>query len=143
MKKVSLTILTCILFVGLISNLALSYPHRPPVHGKVWVEVRGVWIEVIAPPGDGPYIWREEKWVIDPTPPPAGSEWIPGHWDSGKWIPGHWEPVSSEKGMVWIAGHWEGEKWIPGHWEGKHPQGKAWVPGHVGPRGHWIPGHWR
>jgi hypothetical protein len=80
MKKSIFITFLCISWLILFSGYALAVPLKPPPAGKVWVEVGGEWILVIAPPGDGPHVWREGKWVIDPTPPPHGSEWVLGHW---------------------------------------------------------------
>lgn len=118
--------------------------YKPP-KGRVWIEITGVWTLVIAPPGDGPYIWVDNNWVPDPTPPPPDYEWVPGHWSSGVWIPGHWEIIVKAPGpdLVWIPGHWEGNLWIPGSWEGPPPPKKRWVPGYWGIGHRWIPGHWK
>lgn len=118
---------------------------RPPPRGKIWVEISGLWTLVIAPPGDGPYIWADNSWVPDPAPPPPGYEWVPGYWSSRVWVPGHWEIVAKapSRNVVWITGHWDGNIWAPGHWEGPPPPKKKWVPGHRGPGDRWIPGHWK
>lgn len=155
MKKIIFITFLCISWLILFSGYALSVPSEPPPDGKVWVEVGGEWILVVAPPGDGPYSWREGKWVIDPTPPPHGSEWVPGYWvprhrgPGGRWVPGHWvsahwEGVESPgPGVKWVPGHWKAGKWLPGNWAGSPPIGRHWVPGRRGPAGRWIPGHWR
>lgn len=135
---VSLSLLVC------FSNYASALPSEPPPPGKIWVEAGGTWTLVVEPPGDGPYIWRDSKWIIDPTPPPADSEWIPAHWAPKGWVPGHWKAVPAPgPGAHWVPGHWKHNKWVPGHWAGDSSRGKNWVPGHRGPRGHWIPGHWK
>lgn len=118
---------------------------RPPPRGKAWVEIMGNWTLVIAPPGDGPYIWVDDSWVPDPTPPPPGAEWVPGHWGRHGWVLGHWRAVAPAPapGLSWAPGHWQGNVWIPGHWEGTPPPGRIWVRGHWGPHGHWISGRWK
>lgn len=117
---------------------------RPPPRGKVWVEVMGRWNLVPRPPGNGPYIWVNGRWVPDTASHPSDAEWVPGHWSRRGWVPGHWRAVSPapHSDVRWVPGHWNGNVWVPGHWSGHHPQKKRWVPGHHGPRG-WTPGHWR
>ncbi|MEW6571198.1 MAG: hypothetical protein AB1390_08510 [Nitrospirota bacterium] len=133
-----------VLVLMCLSNYSLALPPGPPPPDKVWIEVGGEWILVVAPPGEGPYVWKDSKWIIDPTPPPPNSEWIPGHWTAKGWIPGHWAVVPSPgPGVHWVPGHWKHGKWIQGHWAGRPKSGKQWVPGHRGPGGRWIPGHWK
>jgi hypothetical protein len=154
MKKILSALFLPLLLIIFVSGNAFAIPSEPPPTGKVWVEVDGVWISVIAPPGDGPYIWKGGAWVLNPASPPPNSQWVPGHWVPGhwkgnKWIPGHWVAghwkvvKPPKKGVTWVPGHWKGNKWIPGHWAGSAPHKKKWVPGHRGPGGKWIPGHWR
>ena len=119
-------------------------PTGPPPAGHVWVQMRGEWIAVLAPPSEGPYEWVGGRWVPINTPPPQGVEWIPGHWGSGGWVPGHWAPVpGGPSGAVWVHGHWQAGVWIPGHWTGAPSVVAGWVPGHWGRHGNWVPGHWR
>lgn len=116
----------------------------PPPPGMVWFNFRGSWVSVPPPPGHGPYLWDGGAWVIDSTPPPSGSEWVPGRWSDDGWIAGHWLAIPEPApGHVWVEGHWKEGVWIQGHWKGSSPPGKNWVPGHHGPRGRWIPGHYR
>lgn len=154
MKKFVFTVFSIVPLIILLIGYAFAVPSDPPPTGKVWVESAGSWILVIAPPGDGPYIWRDGEWVLDTSTPPANSQWVPGHWVSGhwkgsKWIPGHWVAghwkavTTSSSGAKWIPGYWKGNKWIPGHWSGTPPHKKMWVPGHRRPGGRWIPGHWK
>lgn len=154
MKKI---MIAAILFSSLLvffTGYAFAIPPGPPPAGKVWVEVNGEWISVIVPPGEGPYLWREGKWVIDPAPPPPDADWVPGHWVPehwkgntlipGHWVAGHWERMTPQvKGAKWVPGRWKGNTWVAGHWAGTAPPGKHWVPGHRGPGGRWIPGHWK
>jgi len=154
MKKFLSVLSLSLLLIIFVSGHAFAIPSEPPPTGKVWVEVDGLWISVIAPPGDGPYIWKGGTWVLDTTTPPSDSQWVPGHWVPGHkkgntwipghWVDGHWKVVTSPgKGAKWVPGHWKGNKWIPGHWTGSGPHEKKWVPGHRGPGGKWIPGHWQ
>ena len=154
MKKNIFAIFLSLLIIVLLSGYAFAIPSEPPPSGKVWVKVDGSWILVVEPPGEGPYIWKNNKWVLDSTTPPENSQWVPGHWvpdhwKGDKWIPGHWVAghwkivKSPGKGMKWVPGHWKGNKWMPGHWVGSYPHKKHWVPGHRGPGGRWIPGHWK
>ena len=122
MKKFLYALFLPLLLIIFVSGNAFAIPSEPPPTGKVWVEVDGVWISVIAPPEDGPYIWKGGAWMLDPASPPPNSQWVPGNW---------------------VQGHWKGNKWIPGHWAGSAPHKKKWVPGHRGPGGQWIPGHWK
>ncbi|OGW39127.1 MAG: hypothetical protein A2Y97_09180 [Nitrospirae bacterium RBG_13_39_12] len=143
MKRIICTAILCLSLLVFLSGYALALPSAPPPPGKYWVEIGGEWILVVAPPGDGPYIWRNGKWLIDPANPPHGSEWIPGHWSANGWVSGHWKVVPSPgEGTNWVPGHWRGNRWIPGHWAGSPTPGKHWVPGHRGQGGRWIPGHW-
>ncbi len=152
MKKAFTCFILCIsLFI--LSSWAFAIPSGPPPYGKVWVEVGGKWILVVAPPGDGPYRWKGGQWILDPGPYPPNAEWVPGHWEevyvkgsrssTGHWVPGHWErlPLPTANAQ-WVPGHWKQDKWIPGHWKGSPPPGKKWVPGHHGLKGRWSPGHW-
>jgi hypothetical protein len=154
MKKILFALSLPILLIILVSGHAFAVPSEPPPTGKIWVEVDGLWISVVAPPGDGPYIWKGGTWVLDTTTPPPDSQWVPGHWVPGHkkgntWIPGHWVEghwkivKPPQKGAQWVPGHWKGNKWIPGHWAGSAPHKNKWVPGHRGPGGQWIPGHWK
>lgn len=155
-------VLSFIAFSGSLVAAAPPLPHRgvivipppprpykiglyPPPAGKVWVEISGTWVLVMAPPENGPYIWVNGRWMPDTSPIPENAEWIPGHWTAGGWIPGHWRAFYADPvpGVVWIYGHWEGNRWIEGHWQGSPPHGRKWIPGHYGPSGRWIPGHWR
>ncbi len=153
-KRVMFTVFLSVSLLIFFSNYALAKPHKPPQQGKAWVEVGGKWKLVIAPPGVGPYIWVKGKWVIDPTPPPPGCEWVPPHWISGywkgkRWVPGYWiagywNPVPLPcPGAIWVVGHWEKGRWVPGYWKGKLPRGKHWVPGHWDPDRRWRHGNWR
>jgi hypothetical protein len=116
----------------------------PPPSGKIWTHFHGKWIAVSPPPGPSPYIWNGMEWVTDPTPPPQGAEWVPGHWTDDGWVIGHWAevPVPASE-SIWVSGHWKGNIWIPGHWKGVLPKHKTWVPGHWGSKGRWIHGHWK
>lgn len=144
MKRIIVRAFLCVSLLVLFSGYVSAMPVDPPPSGKIWVEIDGNWGLVIAPPGDGPFIWRNNAWIIDPTPSPMGMEWIPGHWGDREWIPGHWEAVPTPgPGVNWVPGHWKGNTWVPGHWKGSPPHGKKWMPGHRGPRGRWIPGHWK
>lgn len=80
MKKILSALFLPLLLIIFVSGNAFAIPSEPPPTGKVWVEVDGLWITVIAPPGDGPYIWKGGAWVLDPASPPPNSEWMPGHW---------------------------------------------------------------
>jgi hypothetical protein len=135
-------VLCSLVLLGTACVAVAGPPHQPPA-GQVWVETGGQWVLVAPPPSEGPYRWVGGRWVPDPTAPPSGNEWVPGHWGPRGWVIGHWAPVpAGGPGAVWVAGHWAGAAWVPGHWAGG-PAGKAWIPGHRGPRGRWIPGHWR
>jgi len=152
-RLINIAIAFASLFI-FFNGYALAVPSEAPPPGKIWIEAGAEWILVVAPPGDGPYIWREGRWIIDQTPPPSDAEWIPGHWVpahhkknvyiAGHWVPGHWEAMQSPgPGAKWVPGHWKGNEWVPGHWKGAPPHGKQWVPAHRGPAGRWIPGHWK
>lgn len=154
MRKGCVVFIVSLLLFAFSSGLAFAVPSEPPPAGKIWVEINGQWVLVVAPPGEGPYIWKESRWMLDTAPPPPDSDWIPGHWAPGHvkgkvmvpghWIPGHWETVASPgPGSKWVPGHWKGNAWISGHWAGTAPRGKDWVPAHRGPGGQRIPGHWR
>jgi hypothetical protein len=142
--RLRLALALCSVALLILLGQAFAGPSGPPPHGKVWVEVGGQWILVLAPPSDGPYRWVEGRWVPDATPPPPGTEWVPGHWGPSGWVHGHWArvPVASP-GAVWVPGRWDGSVWVAGHWKGALPAGKRWVPGQRGRYGRWAPGHWR
>ena len=101
------SVLCCTCLILLFSGHAAAMPTAPPPHGKVWVEVKGKWTLVVRPPGDGPYIWVNRRWVIDPTSPPQRSEWVPGYWTSRGWVPGHWEVLETPcPDSVLVLVHW-------------------------------------
>ena len=62
MKKACMFLIVCI-SLCMLCSLAFALPPGPPPHGKVWVEVDGKWILVVAPPGEGPYVWKNGEWI--------------------------------------------------------------------------------
>ena len=58
MKKFLFVLALPLLLIIFVSGHAFAIPSEPPPTVKVWVEVNGLWISVVAPPGDGPYIWE-------------------------------------------------------------------------------------
>lgn len=73
------------------------------------------------PPGHGPYIWQEGRWIHHPAPPPPGHRWRSGHWRGHVWVNGHWVKYRApSRYHVWRPGHWRGHVWIEGHWRRPH-----------------------
>lgn len=64
MKKFVFTVFSIAPLIILLIGYAFAVPSDPPLTGKAWVESDGSWILVIAPPGDGPYIWRDGEWGL-------------------------------------------------------------------------------
>ena len=92
-------------------------PSESPPDGKVWVQEKGEWILVEAPPGDGPYVWSNEAWVASTVSPSEGMEWVPGRWTPKGWMPGHWVSVERPgSDVVWVVGYWSRGWWVRGYW---------------------------